>query len=88
MELELGDLLADRAQRDRCGVDPAPGWRARSGLGGRYCSRAPRVSVHTGSLLQLMVDTTGMKVAFVPRIDRADSGPGALRTSLLSTREV
>jgi len=46
------------------------------------------VSVHTGSLLQLMVDTTGMKVAFVPRIDRADSGPGALRTSLLSTREV
>jgi len=29
----------------------------------------------TTQLLQLMVDTAGMKVAFVPRIDRADSGP-------------
>jgi hypothetical protein len=35
-----------------------------------------------------MVDTDSLTVAFVRRIDSADSGPGALLPSLLGTRTV
>ena len=41
VELELADLLADRAQRPRRRVDPPSGRRTGSGLAGRHRRRAP-----------------------------------------------
>ena len=41
VELELPDLLADRAQRAGGSVDPSPGRRTGSGVAGRHRHRAP-----------------------------------------------